>query len=211
MHHITDVVSFISGNMLSIMDPHGTYCSPPGGTGSQFCICDLRHAKDTLASFCPGYKWCPDHDNKDFTFMPYSSDGYFFPGTIMRLPIRTPSQQQQSEIHNEEFSLDDIDQLFQLFKSEVLDSLLFLRYVECISFLEWHEGEDQPRLLYRASVVNPTPPLRSARTAINRSSRSTSLGAHRVLLLGRTLANFLRNANVERSYSLVWMPISLWL
>ena len=73
VYHLTDVVSFVSGRYLNVMDPHQKYCCLRGEPGLQYDITStdgvlgvdglesLDDIADTLAGFCPGFEWCPAH------------------------------------------------------------------------------------------------------------------------------------------------------
>ena len=106
------------------MDPHQKYCYLGGEPGLQFDLTTLEDLDslddiaDTLDGFCsktdsnPGFEWCPPHrplssdssgsedDVQTFTLEPASllgsASGY--PGTIMRLPLRTDAMAPHSDI-----------------------------------------------------------------------------------------------------------------
>ena len=123
VYHLTDVVSFVSGRYLNVMDPHQKYCCLRGEPGLQYDITStdgglgvdglesLDDIADTLAGFCPGFEWCPAHSLvssdssetegavQNFTLEPDSLPGSAgYPGTIMRLPLRTDAMAPHSDI-----------------------------------------------------------------------------------------------------------------
>jgi sacsin len=190
VYHLTDVVTFVSGRYLNVMDPHQKYCYVKGDTGVQFNLTlppetplspsvkgGIDGIQHTLDGFCPGFKWCPDHvptgggKEQSFVFDPKNMVGSKtggYPGTILRLPLRTPVMAEQSEIKTgKSFTEGAMKGIFDNFRDEVVELLIFLRHVESITLLEWHDGEEQPRELLAAEVISPTVTLRKERQAIN--------------------------------------------
>eukprot|EP01046_Picozoa_sp_COSAG06_P033936 COSAG06_NODE_3509_length_5256_cov_6.771379_4_plen_234_part_00 len=184
VYHLTDVVTFLSGRYLNVLDPHEKYCCLDRESGVQFDLTamDTEEAADgepprvknldeiqhTLDGFLPGYEWCPAHvptssgwPDKEASFvlnpkaLDKREDGMLlddeggalgYPGTIMRLPLRTPELAEESEIKKgKAFTEETMQEIFRSFRDEVVELLIFLRHVENIRLLEWHDGEAQPR------------------------------------------------------------------
>ncbi|XP_061172842.1 sacsin-like [Saccostrea echinata] len=132
VYHITDVPSFLSKSpeedkdTLCVMDPHCKYapganeCSP----GAQFTqLSDLR---------------IPFAD----VFKCYHEDILLqSPGTVFRLPLRTPQFARESELSNKEVSKQTILNMLETFELEMAKSLLFLRNVTKISIASIENGE----------------------------------------------------------------------
>jgi sacsin len=82
-----------------------------------------------------------------------------FPGTIIRIPLRTEEQAKTSKIINLVITPEDVLKEFTAFQSEVAESLLFLKNIEKVEF------EFDDRILGVAEITNVRESL-SARTAI---------------------------------------------
>lgn len=54
--------------------------------------------------------------------------------------------------------------LLEALQAEVVDIMLFLKYVERIEVLQWEEGQSQPELLSACSIANPTNQMRISRS-----------------------------------------------
>jgi sacsin len=57
-----------------------------------------------------------------------------FPGTIVRVPLRTKAQAKKSEIKNLAIKPEDVLKYFEEFQREVSESLTFLKNIETVSF-----------------------------------------------------------------------------
>ncbi|KAF0529726.1 Sacsin [Gigaspora margarita] len=143
--HITDVSSIISGSSYVLIDPHARgYCDlPPGQRGFK-----ADFVKHNLV------KKYPDQ------FMPFSvalnnSLNEFYNGTIFRYSLRTKIDAAESEISDQIYHIDQIKEMFEtFFHVDNITCLMFLKYIEKISFYEIKKGETNPNLLYQIEVTN---------------------------------------------------------
>ena len=120
VYQVTDCPSFITnGEVLFVLDPHARYV--PSAThefpGRRFGPIDEQFWND-FGDLRPGYL-------EEFFGLKGS--------TMVRLPLRTGLQAQQSEISSRAFTCADIDQLLAILESEIQEILLFLRSVRKIS------------------------------------------------------------------------------
>ena len=117
--------------------------------------------QDQLAGYCPGYSWtnCKDHI---FQHQHQSSKSY--PCTIFRLPLRTSSLSEASEIKSRPFEIADVEALFHKFRDEASETMIFLRSVEYVCLRVWEDGAESPTEMYSCSIPKS---LRSPRSTIN--------------------------------------------
>ena len=135
-YHLTDVVSFLSRDRLCIFDPHRAHL-PSGLPGLQVQLtAELK--KKYWAQLAP------------FLDVASASAGSgsevgepWKPGTMFRLPLRTPELASRSLISNQAHSFQDVLAVLQELASSAGELLLFL---QCIEVLEIHvrpqEGQD---------------------------------------------------------------------
>jgi hypothetical protein len=132
IYHITDSPSFITGDKYVILDPHEWYFRG----GVEFDLVEDRLAEDYPDQFAPFRILC---DRK-------------FEGTIFRYPLRNS---RESEISKKIYETGEILEMFRKFyENESINCLLFLKYIECISFYELEEGAIEPKLLYKIQLEN---------------------------------------------------------
>ncbi|CAG8565122.1 11422_t:CDS:10 [Rhizophagus irregularis] len=132
IYHITDSPSFITGDKYVILDPHEWYFR--GGI-------EFDHVKDRLAEHYPD-QFAPFR-------IPCNKN---FEGTIFRYPLRDSDE---SEISKKIYTTDEIKEMFRKFyENESINCLLFLKYIECISFYELEKGAIEPKLLYKIQLMN---------------------------------------------------------
>lgn len=116
--------SILSGDSLLILDPHFTWSrdvSPgdPGGPVYEFT--ETSEDPDMCGQLTAFGSILKDSKNR-------------FEGTIVRLPLRTETHAAKSKIvPNKSTSIQDIVDVFELFSSELVESLLFLRNVHSIT------------------------------------------------------------------------------
>jgi hypothetical protein len=135
IYHITDSPSFITGSKYVILDPHEWYFNG----GVQFDFVDDNLAEDYQNQFAPFRIPC----NK-----PYE-------GTIFRYPLRTDEDSIDSDISKKVYKPEKILDMFKKFyENESINCLLFLKYIERISFYELKEGASEPELLYTIQLDN---------------------------------------------------------
>ncbi|CAI2166248.1 19313_t:CDS:2, partial [Funneliformis geosporum] len=137
IYHITDSPSFITGDKLVILDPHRWYFNG----GFQFNFVQKCLAEKFPDSFAP------------FRIPPFSiTCDEPFKGTLFRYPLRNDTI---SDISKKTFKPNDILEIFRKFyENESVNCLLFLKYVERISFYELKEGAAEPELLYTIHLEN---------------------------------------------------------
>ncbi|CAG8704435.1 8389_t:CDS:2, partial [Funneliformis caledonium] len=137
IYHITDSPSFITGDKLVILDPHRWYFNG----GIQFNFVQKNLAEKFPDSFAP------------FRIPPFSIPcDEPFKGTLFRYPLRNDTI---SDISKKTFKPKDILEIFRKFyENESINCLLFLKYVERISFYELKEGATEPELLYSIQLEN---------------------------------------------------------
>ena len=141
VYHLTDVPSFFTkgrnvGETLCIFDPHARYV--PGATVEE-----------------PGRRYDDVHQLRSvFTdvFTCYLEDKFDLEeGTMFRFPLRNEMMARDSELSDQVASMDTVTHLFDRFKQEVFDCLLFVNNVTTISL---NEIDGMGRMLetYRISV-----------------------------------------------------------
>ncbi|CUS15651.1 unnamed protein product [Tuber aestivum] len=123
VYNWTDNPSILSGTSLLLLDPHKKWSSKinfPGGPLYDF-VADSNDSgmKNQLSAF-------------DSILKTYDTA---FDGTIIRLPLRNEAQAIRSEIveDNMHTSQEDIEDVFELFSNELMESLLFLRNLRSIT------------------------------------------------------------------------------
>ncbi|CAG8578635.1 2163_t:CDS:2 [Gigaspora margarita] len=144
--HISDVCSFISGSFYAFIDPHGRgYCKTPTGQ---------RGTKTNFVNHNLALKH-PDQ------FMPFSTAlknnplNEFYKGTIFRYPLRTDKDAAESKISTKKYQIGQVREMFDtFFKIDNITCLLFLKYIEKISFYELKYGSKIPELIYEIEVIN---------------------------------------------------------
>ena len=149
----------MSGSHLCIFDPHETSLPLPAklpknspnwrsfrSTGLKLNLPTVNpeDVQDQLAGYCPGYSWtnCKDHI---FQHQHQSSKSY--PCTIFRLPLRTSSLSEASEIKSRPFEIADVEALLHKFREEASETMIFLRSVEYVCLRVWEDGAESPMLL----------------------------------------------------------------
>ncbi len=131
VYNWTDSPSIVSQNHLLILDPHHWWTKPfensggAGGAGYDF----VKNAqsglmRDQMAAFSTITK---DFDRP-------------FPGTIIRIPLRTPKQAKSSKICTRETHFSDVAQVLQTFADDFGHTgLLFMKNVSRIIIIVGNE------------------------------------------------------------------------
>ncbi|KAJ6618898.1 hypothetical protein B0H10DRAFT_2028426 [Mycena sp. CBHHK59/15] len=121
-YHITDNPHFLSGRKLAIFDPHERFSGERVGGVRVDVVTEGNTYHDQLAAF-------------DGSLSP-SPDGSF-PGTVVRLPLRTRQQAPKSEIkQGVAVNPSDIKTLFLDFvKKELSVVMLFLKHIRTIRLM----------------------------------------------------------------------------
>ncbi|KAJ7749523.1 hypothetical protein DFH07DRAFT_1034864 [Mycena maculata] len=117
-YHITDNPHFLSGRKLVIFDPHERFSDGQAGGVMIDVPTEGHEYTDQLAAFDESL-----HSD---------SDG-LFPGTVVRLPLRTPAQAFKSTIKNNVVDASVIEMLFRDFvEKELSVVMLFLKHIRYI-------------------------------------------------------------------------------
>ncbi|RIB30272.1 hypothetical protein C2G38_453030 [Gigaspora rosea] len=143
--HITDVASIVSGSSYVLIDPHARgYCDlPPGQRGfkADYVANDL--VKKYPDQFMP------------FTIALNNTLNGFYNGTILRYSLRTETDAAESEISNKIYQISQMEELFKIFYDvDNITCLIFLKYIEKISFYEIKKGRKIPEPLYQIDITN---------------------------------------------------------
>ncbi|CUS15647.1 unnamed protein product, partial [Tuber aestivum] len=123
VYNWTDNPSILSGTSLLLLDPHKKWSSKIGFAGG------------------PLYDFVDSHEEPEMKNQLSAFDSILktydttFDGTIIRLPLRSEAQAIRSEIVEDHLSTSqkDIEDVFQLFTNELVESLLFLRNLRSIT------------------------------------------------------------------------------
>ncbi|CAG8441739.1 3777_t:CDS:2, partial [Funneliformis mosseae] len=135
IYHITDSPSFITGDKYIILDPH-KWCFN-GGIKFEFIANKLS-------------------DKYPDQFAPFNIPcDKPFDGTIFRYPLRTKEDSADSEISDKIYQPEEIlDMFHKFYEHESINCLLFLKYIERISFYELKKGASELELLYTIQLEN---------------------------------------------------------
>jgi len=87
-----------------------------------------------------------------------------FPGTLFRLPLRTPAQAESSLLSRRALSLPEAMALLQALQGEASAMLLFLKNIESIEIRHWPAGAAEPVRLFACALRDPTQELRLLRS-----------------------------------------------
>ena len=126
VYHLTDAPSFLTcgsdvGETLCVFDPHAKYV--PGATsdepGRRFD--DVTHVRRVFSDVFPCYleNLFPIKD-----------------ATMFRFPLRTPAMAEQSLLSERSRTSHDVSRLFERFRSEMLDALLFVNHVRSVTLCD---------------------------------------------------------------------------
>ncbi|XP_067666359.1 sacsin-like [Haliotis asinina] len=145
--NLTDVPSFISGNTMGILDPHGSYL------GKQGLKANLKSArnKGTMKNQFKPFQGVFGCDfNRDLICN----------GTLFRLPLRTAEQARSSDISSTCYSRKEVEGLFKKFVDACGNLLLFTQNVKSVKFLFLpSEGDPQfPQVLVEVVKHVKIPP-----------------------------------------------------
>ncbi|KAF9446296.1 hypothetical protein P691DRAFT_673937 [Macrolepiota fuliginosa MF-IS2] len=139
-YHVTDTPHILSGSHLAILDPKHDF--------AEFAGVKIGGVKLNIENEWKRYS---DHLDAFDPFMPRSTWGKPFPGSVFRLPLRTSA----SEISHKTISPDEISDLLRDFAAEELNvSLLFLRNVTSIEIYEI--GTDGEKMQIATATIDRT-------------------------------------------------------
>ncbi|CAG8617403.1 10376_t:CDS:2, partial [Funneliformis caledonium] len=132
IYHITDTPTFITGNNYVILDPHEWYYDG----GEKFNFVENNLVQEYPDQFAPFRIQCNEPFND----------------TLFRYPLRTNND---SKISDEIYEPSKILEMFHRFyENNSINSLLFLKFIESITFYELKKGATEPELLYAIQLEN---------------------------------------------------------
>ena len=131
VYHLTDVPSFLTkgsevGETLCVFDPHARFV--PGAT-----VEEPGRRYDNVAQLRPIFT----------DVFPCYLESFFNlsgGGTMFRFPLRTEQMAKDSDLSEQAVTNETIGQLFDKFRSEVFDSLLFVNNITTISMSQINAG-----------------------------------------------------------------------
>ncbi|KAI0214724.1 Sacsin, partial [Lamellibrachia satsuma] len=137
VYNLTDVPSFVTGNVIVFFDPHTTHLGRSIHDKSKPGIkIDLRRNKTLLRKM-------------SHQFQPYKGvfgcdmdavSGPSWPATLFRFPLRTKLQAQRSDISGLHYDTAHMSQLLTLLADNAHNLLLFTQNVKKVSM--WHLSSD---------------------------------------------------------------------
>ena len=150
VYHLTDVPSFLSGEHLVVFDPNMSHISKliDGKMRSGGIMLSLVEHKHALSAF-------PDQ------FSPYNqlfgcdmtgAGTFHFDGTLFRLPFRTAVQAQESEISDEPYTRDNVNNLIKSLKESAATLLLFAQNVKEVRVFEISKNSNPKKSLERPII-----------------------------------------------------------
>jgi sacsin len=150
VYHLTDVPSFLSGDHLVVFDPNMNHISKliDGKMRSGGLMLSLTENRDVLSAF-------PDQ------FSPYNqlfgcdmtgTGTFHFDGTLFRLPFRTNEQAKESEISNEPYTRDNVNNLIKSLKESAASLLLFTQNVKEVRVFEIRKDSNPKTSLGRPII-----------------------------------------------------------
>ncbi|RUS22084.1 hypothetical protein BC937DRAFT_90449 [Endogone sp. FLAS-F59071] len=141
VYHMTDMPMFISGDQFVVLDPHERIkaSSKQGGIRCDFVKRDFYGKYPS--QFAPFNTLVKEFDRP-------------FDGTVFRYPLRTKKGAESSRISTKPYLVEDVMEMFDRFQNEAAECLLFMKYLEKISFYERGVDDDEPRLLYEIELSN---------------------------------------------------------
>ncbi|KAF5829451.1 hypothetical protein DUNSADRAFT_16062 [Dunaliella salina] len=161
-YHLTDLPSFVSGSHLVIFDPHCAYLPNVSASnpGKKINFVENRSAtKASSGQFAPYQGWGCD-----------LTAGRPWPGTLFRLPLRTPELAGYSNISKQTYDVAKLQGVLQQLKDEAPEIMLFLKNIECIEVYEWLPGNSEPTCAFTCAVSNSSPELAHNRSMFARCS-----------------------------------------
>ncbi|CAI5478867.1 unnamed protein product, partial [Closterium sp. Yama58-4] len=161
VYHLTDLPSFVSRQFITFFDPHCAYL-PRVSAANPGKRIDFVAARAAMAA------------QRD-QFSPYCAFGCDmqrpFAGTLFRFPLRTEEQAGKSKLSRQAYNAADMAALLREFEAEAVSSLLFLKHVDRVDVLEWHQGATAPVPLFSCRITSPDSSLRFHRQAFSRLAR----------------------------------------
>lgn len=143
VYHITDVPSILSGKYLLIFDPNVThlkkYIHSVSNPGIKL---DLFEHKRLIQKF-PG-QFNPYNGIFGCNFKISTGENFYYDGTLIKLPFRTPEEAAVSGISNKYYNQKHIMTLVDSFKQTSKDLIIFLKNVRKVSlkFINEHTSHE---------------------------------------------------------------------
>ena len=137
VYNLTDVPSFVTGNVIVFFDPHTTHLGHSIHNKSKPGIkIDLRRNKTLLRKLSHQFQPYRGVFGCDMDAASETS----WPGTLFRFPLRTKLQAQRSEISGVHYDNAHVAQLLTLLADNAQSLLLFTQNVKKLSL--WHLSPD---------------------------------------------------------------------
>ena len=137
VYNLTDVPSFVTGNVIVFFDPHTTHLGRSIHDKSKPGIkIDLRHNKTLLRKLSHQF----DPYKGVFGCDMDAVSGPSWPATLFRFPLRTKLQAQRSDISGLHYDTAHMSQLLTLLADNAHSLLLFTPNVKKVSL--WHLSSD---------------------------------------------------------------------
>ena len=137
VYNLTDVPSFVTGNVIVFFDPHTTHLGHSIHNKSKPGIkIDLRRNKTLLRKLSHQFQPYRGVFGCDMDAASETS----WPGTLFRFPLRTKLQAQRSEISGLHYDKAHVSQLLTLLADNAQSLLLFTQNVKKVSL--WHLSPD---------------------------------------------------------------------
>ena len=150
VYHLTDVPSFLSGEHVVIFDPNMNHISKviDRTMRSGGLMLNLAENKQVLSAF-------PDQ------FSPYNqifgcdmsgTSTFNFQGTLFRLPFRTSTEAQESEISKEPYTRENVNNLMKSLTESAATLLLFTQNVKEVRVFEIQKNSNPSKSLERPII-----------------------------------------------------------
>ena len=204
VYHLTDVPSFVSGEHLVVFDPNMNHITHlmddkmrKGGL-----MLSLVENKDVLSAF-------PDQ------FSPYNqlfgcdmtgTGTFHFDGTLFRLPFRTNEQAQESEISNEPYTRDNVNNLIKSLKESAASLLLFTQNVKEVRVFEIRK-DSNPKTSLGRPIISITKSVE--KTLYTNITEGTILQNSSTWLLNNRRSGVKAASEGPRSTELIKMNVSM--
>ena len=204
VYHLTDVPSFVSGEHLVVFDPNMNHITHlmddkmrKGGL-----MLSLVENKDVLSAF-------PDQ------FSPYNqlfgcdmtgTGTFHFDGTLFRLPFRTTEQAQESDISDEPYTRDNVNNLIKSLKESAASLLLFTQNVKEVRVFEIRK-DSNPKTSLGRPIISITKSVE--KTLYTNITEGTILQNSSTWLLNNRRSTVQVASDGPRSTELIKMNVSM--
>ena len=152
VYNLTDVPSFITGKDVVIFDPHTKYLGKalPGSSPGIRINLEIKGNVMMVRRMKNQFKPFQDIFGCDLSL---KNGDMSFPGTLFRLPLRTPQQAAASEIKRESYSRQEVLHLLKLFIQASGNMLLFTQHVQEISLYHIPASDVPPSDAVRLCLI----------------------------------------------------------